>query len=108
MMMKLLLLLNVLLPSALSFGVVAPATARSSTELYVQEKDDDFMRWARQSRSASSDDTVVELNRPLGLILNQDENGNVYVEKVAPRGNAARTGMVRTLLCPCFENRLTK
>ena len=55
------------------------------------------MRWARQSRSAGSEDNVVELMRPLGLVLNQDENGNVYVETVAPKGNAARTGKVRAM-----------
>ena len=53
------------------------------------------MKWARSSRSAQADDNVVELNRPLGLVLNQDDNGNVYVEKVAPRGNAARSGKVK-------------
>ena len=59
------------------------------------EKDQEFMRWARASRSASSDDNVVELQRPLGLVLNQDDKGNVFVETVAPKGNAARTGKVR-------------
>lgn len=57
-------------------------------------ENDDLLRWARQSRSASSDDNCVELLRPLGLVLQEDENRNVYVETVAPRGNAARTGMV--------------
>jgi len=54
-----------------------------------------MMRWARSARSAGSDDNVVELLKPLGLILNQDANGNVYVETVAPKGNAARTGKVK-------------
>jgi hypothetical protein len=57
--------------------------------------DEEFMRWAKQSRSASVTDNKVELLRPLGLILNQDENGNVYVETLAPKGNAARSGKVR-------------
>ncbi|KAL7557130.1 hypothetical protein ACA910_002414 [Epithemia clementina (nom. ined.)] len=57
--------------------------------------DDEFMRWARQSRSAGAEDTVVELIRPLGLILKEDEYRNVYVETVAPKGNAARTGKVK-------------
>merc|ERR1719282_616615 len=52
------------------------------------------MRWARQTRSAASTDNLVELRRPLGLVLNQDDNGNVYVETVAPKGNAARSGLV--------------
>jgi len=53
------------------------------------------MRFARQSRQAGNDDNVVELTRPLGLVLNQDDDGNVFVETVAPRGNAARTGKVK-------------
>jgi len=59
------------------------------------DKNSDMMRWARSSRSAGAEDTVVELLRPLGLILNQDSDGNVYVETVAPKGNAARTGKVK-------------
>lgn len=56
--------------------------------------DDELMRFSRASRSAGVDDRVVELKRPLGLVLNEDDNGNVYVERIAPRGNAARTGIV--------------
>jgi hypothetical protein len=69
----------------------------SSTALSMAKQDEDLLRFARQSRSAGSDDNVVELMRPLGLVLNQDENGNVYVETVAPKGNAARTGKVRNM-----------
>ena len=53
------------------------------------------MRWAKQSRSASSNDNLVELKRPLGLVLDEDDNGNVVVQTVAPRGNAARSGLVK-------------
>jgi len=53
------------------------------------------MRWNRAKRSATVGDRVVELKRPLGIVLEEDENGNVYVDAVAPRGNAARTGMVK-------------
>ena len=56
--------------------------------------DNDLLRWARSARTAGVDDRVVELKRPLGIVLNEDKNGNVYVETVAARGNAARTGMV--------------
>ena len=75
-----------------------PSPSLSSTtslNMAEDEKDQEFMRWARASRSASSDDNVVELQRPLGLVLNQDDKGNVFVETVAPKGNAARTGKVR-------------
>ena len=67
----------------------------STTALSMAQNNDDLLRWARSSRSAGSEDNVVELLRPLGLVLNADDNGNVYVETVAPKGNAARTGKVR-------------
>ena len=79
-------------------GVIACqnyASSQSSTSLNMS--DNDLMRFARQSRSAGVDDRVVELKRPLGLVLSEDDDGNVYVETVAPRGNAARTGIVSQL-----------
>jgi len=72
------------------------ATTTTSTSLNVFGGwDGDLLKRARESRSADVGDRVVELVRPLGLVLNQDEKGNVYVETVAPRGNAARTGKVK-------------
>ena len=70
----------------------------SSTALAMADGEDNeqnLLRWARSKRSAEFDDNVVELVRPLGLVLNEDKMGNVYVETVAPKGNAARTGKVR-------------
>ena len=85
------------------FGLVAPTTGRTiiarstaSSSALSMANDDDLLRFSRSARQAGSDDNVVELPRPLGLVLNQDDDGNVYVETVAPRGNAARTGRVRT------------
>mmetsp|Transcript_16067 Transcript_16067/g.26309 ORF Transcript_16067/g.26309 Transcript_16067/m.26309 type:complete len:201 (+) Transcript_16067:92-694(+) len=79
------------------FSTPAIATTQRSpvTSLYMSDDDESFMRWARQSRSASQDDRLVELKRPLGLVLDEDEDGNVFVQTVAPRGNAARSGMVQ-------------
>jgi len=86
-----------------AFGLVAPTTGRTiiarstaSSSALSMANDDDLLRFSRAARQAGSDDNVVELPRPLGLVLNQDDDGNVYVETVAPRGNAARTGRVRT------------
>mmetsp|Transcript_26709 Transcript_26709/g.73483 ORF Transcript_26709/g.73483 Transcript_26709/m.73483 type:complete len:203 (-) Transcript_26709:1606-2214(-) len=91
------------LQSVAAFGVVSTPSARISTAaaegfstaLSMGKEDDDLLRFARSSRSAGNDDNVVELMRPLGIVLNQDDNGNVYVETVAPRGNAARSGKVK-------------
>lgn len=67
----------------------------SSSSALNMANDDELMRRSRASRSAGIDDRVIELRRPLGLVLNEDASGNVYVETIAPKGNAARTGDVR-------------
>jgi hypothetical protein len=83
-------------PASLSSARVGVATTftPSLTSLYMASEED-LIRWAKSKRFPDADDTVVELVRPLGLVLNEDENGNVYVETLAPKGNAARTGKVR-------------
>ncbi len=61
-----------------------------------QSDQDAFTRFTKAQRFAGADDRIVEIRKPLGLVLNQDDDtGNVYVEIVAPKGNAARTGMVK-------------
>ena len=79
--------------SANAFASTSSKSGASSTALSMAGNED-LLRFARASRQAGNDDNVVELMRPLGLVLNQDDDGNVYVETVAPRGNAARTGKV--------------
>ena len=78
--------------SSNSISTTASSSTASSTALPMAN-DNDLLRWARSARTAGVDDRVVELKRPLGIVLNEDKNGNVYVETVAARGNAARTGM---------------
>ncbi|KAL7489328.1 hypothetical protein ACHAW6_014936 [Cyclotella cf. meneghiniana] len=84
-------------PSCSGFSISPARTSIHAppTALYMSDADQDFLRWDKQSRSASSGDRVVELKRPLGLVLDQDDYGNVYVQTVAPKGNAARSGMVK-------------
>jgi hypothetical protein len=86
--------------TALSLPTMTKTT--STTSLLAAPQDDgsknsDFMRWAKASRAAEAEDNLVEMQRPLGLILNQDEQGNVFVETIAPKGNAARSGKVCTM-----------
>mmetsp|Transcript_21731 Transcript_21731/g.28102 ORF Transcript_21731/g.28102 Transcript_21731/m.28102 type:complete len:196 (+) Transcript_21731:99-686(+) len=99
-MMRILFALVAMASMAQAFVSVSPktiatATTTTITELSMAKGDDDFNRWARQSRSAGAEDNLIQMVRPLGLILNEDEQGNVYVETVAPKGNAARSGKVR-------------
>mmetsp|Transcript_10337 Transcript_10337/g.22156 ORF Transcript_10337/g.22156 Transcript_10337/m.22156 type:complete len:196 (-) Transcript_10337:342-929(-) len=82
---------------AFGFSPCAVGTTQISRPLTVlsMSDDQDFMRWAKQSRSASQGDRLVELRRPLGLVLDEDDAGNVFVQTVAPKGNAARSGLVK-------------
>merc|ERR1719162_659210 len=87
---------STLLPSLSSAPSLSSSSSCTKTSTAVfMANDEDLQRWARSARSAGFNDRVVELKRPLGLILNEDDSGNVFVENVAPRGNAARTGMVK-------------
>eukprot|EP01083_Nonionella_stella_P182791 658674_1 len=89
---------NAFAPSTVSrvnSNAIKTVEASSSTSTSLFMADDDLTRFSRQQRQAGTDDRIVELRRPLGLVLEEDENGNVFVETVAPRGNAARTGMVK-------------
>ena len=85
----------VVVPAARTAAAAAAAAIDPSTALSMAKDDEDLLRAARASRYAGTDDNVVELMKPLGLVLNQDDDNNVYVETVAPRGNAARTGKVK-------------
>jgi len=67
----------------------------TTSALPMANDDEDLMRESRSKRQAGVNDRVVELKRPLGIVLDQDESGNVYVQTLAPRGNAARTGLVK-------------
>jgi hypothetical protein len=81
---------NLPLPTSVSTSTRSP----TALDMANSADNDKFMRYDKAKRSASASDTVIELVRPLGLVLNQDAGGNVFVEKVAPKGNAARTGLV--------------
>lgn len=81
--------------TGLAPSVALNSKTRTPTALSMSDEDQEFMRWARASRSATSGDNLVELRRPLGLILDEDDYGNVFVKTVAPKGNAARTGLVK-------------
>lgn len=85
-----------------SLGLQASVTRSFSPSTTSLHMTDNLFRAAR---SAGADDNVVELMRPLGLVLKQDdETGNVYVDKIAPKGNAARSGKV-CAGCACYSIR---
>jgi len=78
-----------------TFQQAGSAITLSKTALNMARDDEDLFRSSKSARFAGANDRVVELNRPLGLVLEEDEDGNVYVGAVAPKGNAARNGGVK-------------
>uniref|UniRef100_A0A7S2RXM9 PDZ domain-containing protein n=1 Tax=Rhizochromulina marina TaxID=1034831 RepID=A0A7S2RXM9_9STRA len=50
-------------------------------------------RKEREQRAAEAGDRVVEVAKPLGAILEEDNNGDVFVASVMPGSNAERAGL---------------
>lgn len=103
--MKTSLTLLTILTTAVAFSPSTPTLhAVTSTKTGLgMAKDDAFSRSNRASRQAGLEDRVVELKRPIGVVLEEDGKGNVFVETLAPRGNAARTGLVRITFDNCWS-----
>ncbi|CAN0352872.1 unnamed protein product [Ascophyllum nodosum] len=49
---------------------------------------------ARAARKVGPNDRVVELRKPIGLVLEEDEQGNVYIVEILPGSNASRNKQV--------------
>ena len=70
------------------------STRRLTSQTKMAVNNDAFARANRSKRQADAGDRVVELRMPLGIELDEDKEGNVFVKKVEPTGRAAKTGMV--------------
>eukprot|EP01038_Epipyxis_sp_PR26KG_P003974 gene3974-5694_t len=57
-------------------------------------ENDAFAKANREMRRASPDDRMVELRLPLGLDLDEDANGNVFVKSIDKGGRAEKSGVV--------------
>lgn len=55
---------------------------------------DAFARANREMRKASAEDRMVELRKPLGLELDEDKEGNVFVKSIEKNGRADKAGVV--------------
>lgn len=68
---------------------------KRGSRVVVKMSDDAPLRnMMRSARKPGPNDRVVEVNKPLGLVLEEDERGNVYVKQVQRGGNAARSGKI--------------
>lgn len=80
-----------LIPLNQPVSTVAPSKPVVKHTVLQAGKDDEFLKnVARSARKASATDRVVELNKPLGLVLEEDDKGNVYVADLQAGGNAAK------------------
>jgi len=71
---------------------VRSVTPQKSFTMKVEN--DAFAKSNRNSRSAAAGDRMVELKMPLGMDLEEDENGNVYVKSIEKNGRAEKSGMI--------------
>ncbi|CAM9502887.1 unnamed protein product [Pylaiella littoralis] len=84
-------------PSASFSSSVSRKTPRGMLSM-VSKKDEETNRqlsnMARAARKVGPNDRVVELRKPMGLVLEEDERGNVYIVEIVPGGNASRKKMI--------------
>lgn len=74
------------LPFSLAIYVASSRAFSSRTVVFSE----DPARMMRSARKPGPNDRVVELRKPLGIILEEDERGNVYVKDLQAGGNAAK------------------
>jgi hypothetical protein len=60
----------------------------------LKAKNDPEGRANRAARRSGAGDRVVELRKPLGITLNEDKEGNVFVVAIDPFGRAAQSRSV--------------
>lgn len=67
---------------------------RVASSFTMKVDNDAFTRANRAARSAGADDRIVEIKLPLGLELDEDKEGNVFVKSIEKGGRAEKTGKV--------------
>jgi C-terminal processing protease CtpA/Prc len=75
-------------------GFIVKINAAAKVKSLKMVENDAFRKANRAMRSAGADDRVVELRMPLGMELDEDENGNVFVKSIEKNGRADKSGMV--------------
>lgn len=76
-------------PHDLSLPFLFSSNRSTTTTTFASGGSSEFNK-NRAARKPGPLDLVVELQKPLGIVLEEDEKGNVYVKELSPAGNAAR------------------
>lgn len=90
-----------LLPELQAFSVPLVRTSTAITgsssrgrQMVMDIKNDASARANREVRRASATDRVVELKKPMGMELDEDKDGNVFVKSIEKGGRADKSGLV--------------
>lgn len=70
------------------------AVRQNGLDLSMKVENDAFRKANRAMRQAGADERTVEIKLPLGLELDEDKDGNVFVKSIEPGGRAEKTGKV--------------
>lgn len=71
-----------------------PVQLVSARALSMKVENDSFRKANREMRKASADERMVEIRMPMGLVLDEDRDGNVFVKEIDAGGRAEKTGKV--------------
>jgi C-terminal processing protease CtpA/Prc len=77
-----------------SFGLTSTMNRVSTRSMKMEVKNDAFTRANRETRKAGADDRMVELRKPMGMELDEDKEGNVFVKTIDKNGRADKSGVV--------------
>ena len=84
--------------SSWSMGLIkqtnTPRSISRRGNMVMEVKNDAAARANREMRRASATDRVVELRKPMGMELDEDKDGNVFVKSIEKGGRADKSGMV--------------
>lgn len=77
-----------------SFKSSVTFAGHSRTALMMGIRNDDLAKANREIRRAGANDRIVELRKPMGMDLDEDSEGNVFVRSIEENGRAAKSGVV--------------
>lgn len=92
--MMLIVTVALLLLLQLVHGFHINSAMRTNSHIIMKVRNDAEAKANREVRKASAADRMVELRKPLGLTLDEDKDGNVFVKEVEKGGRAEKSGMV--------------
>jgi hypothetical protein len=83
-----------LISQSFAFNALKVRSLAPTRSLTMKVENDAFAKANRSQRRAAADDRMVELRMPMGMDLDEDKNGNVFVKSIEKGGRADKSGMV--------------